>query len=56
MKFILGLSTLIILFYMGVFYFRSCKKTGDEYVNKYIKENDVMGRKDGGHGENSVFD
>lgn len=56
MKFLLGLSTLIILLYMGVFYFRSCKKTGDEYVNKYIEENDEMQRKDGRHGENSAFD
>ena len=33
MKFLLGLSALIILLYMGVFYFRSCKKTGDEYIS-----------------------
>ena len=56
MKFLLGLSILIILIFMGIYYYRSCKKTGDECVNKYIEENDGMQKKDGKHGENSCFD
>jgi len=56
MKFLLGLSALIIIFFMGLLYSRSCTKTADDFLQKYIEENDVMGRKDGGHGENSVFD
>ena len=56
MKFLLGLATLIVLLYMGVFYFRFCKKTSDEYVNKYIEEKSEMHKEDGKHGENSYFD
>ena len=41
---------------MGIFYYRSCKKTGDECVNKYIEKNDEMQKKDGKHGKNSDFD
>jgi len=45
MEFLLGLSILIILIFMGIYYYRSCKKTGDECVNKYIEENDEMQKK-----------
>jgi len=56
MKFLLGLSILIILIFMGIYYYRSCKKTGDEFVLKYIEEEDEINREDGKHGENSCFD
>jgi hypothetical protein len=56
MKFLLGLSALIILFFMGLLYSRSCKKSADDFLHKYIEENDAMVRKDGRYGENSVFD
>ena len=56
MEFLLGLSLLTILISMGIIYYRSCKKTGDECVNKYIEENDEMQKKDGKHGKNSDFD
>jgi hypothetical protein len=55
MKFLLGLSALIILFFMGLLYSRSCKKTADDFLQKYIEENNVMLRKDGRYGEDSVF-
>jgi hypothetical protein len=54
-KFLLGLSALIILFFMGLLYSRSCKKTADDFLQKYIEENNVMLRKDGRYGEDSVF-
>jgi hypothetical protein len=38
MKFLLGLSTLIILLFMGMFYYSSCKKTADDLVRKIIEE------------------
>lgn len=56
MRFLLGLSALIILFFMGLLYSRFCKKTAYDFLHKYIEENDEMLRKDGRHGENSVFD
>lgn len=56
MKFLLGLLALIILLFIGLLYSRSCKKTADDFLHKYIEENDLMRRKDGRHGENSVFD
>ena len=31
---------------MGMFYYRSCKKTADEFVNKYIEEKDEMKKED----------
>ena len=55
MKFLLGLLALIILLFIGLLYSRSCKKTADDFLHKYIEENDLMRRKDGRHGENSVF-
>jgi len=46
MKFVLGLSILIILFSMGICYYRSCKKTADELVNEDIGGKDEMKKKD----------
>lgn len=40
MKFLNGLSILIILIFMGRCYYRFCKKTADEFVHKYIEEKD----------------
>jgi hypothetical protein len=40
MKFLLGLSILIILIFMGMFYYHFCKNTADEFVNKYIEGKD----------------
>ena len=42
MKFLLGLSIFIILLFMGIFYYHSCKKTADEFVHKYIEEKNEM--------------
>lgn len=46
MKFLNGLSILIILLFMGGYYYRSCKKTADEFVNEYIEEKDEMKKAD----------
>jgi len=46
MKFLNGLSILIILLFMGMFYYRFCKKTADELVHKYIEEKDEMKKED----------
>jgi hypothetical protein len=56
MKFLLGLSILIILIFMGKFYYSSCKNTADEFVHKYMEEKSEMHKEDGKHGENSDFD
>jgi len=47
MKFLNGLSILIILLFMGMFYYRFCKKTADELVHKYIEEKDEMKKEEG---------
>jgi len=47
MKFLLGLSILIILLFMGMFYYRFCKKTADEFVRKYIEEKGEMKKEEG---------
>jgi len=46
MKFLLGLLILIILLFIGMFNYRSCKKTADELVHKYIEERDEMKKED----------
>lgn len=46
MKFLLGLSILIILLFIGMSYYSFCKKTADEFVNKYIDEKDEMKKED----------
>ena len=46
MKFLLGLSIFIILLFMGIFYYHSCKKTADEFVHKYIEEKNEMKKED----------
>ena len=56
MKFLLGLPILIILIFMGKFYYGSCKNTADEFVHKYMEEKNEMHKEDGRHGENSDFD
>ena len=40
MKFLLGLSVLIILLFMGMFYYRSCKNLADELLHEYIEARD----------------
>ena len=46
MEFLLGLLILIILLFMGMFYYRSCKKSADKLMYIYIKERDEMEKKE----------
>ena len=42
MNFLLGLLILIIILFIGMFNYCSCKKTADELVYKYIEERDKV--------------
>ena len=46
MKLLLGLSVLMILIFLGMFYSRFCKKTADEFVREIIEEK-IKGKKIG---------
>ena len=45
-NFLLGLLIFIILFFIGMFNYRSYKKTADELVRKYIEERDEIKKED----------
>lgn len=55
MKFLFGLSILIILLFIGIFYYRFCKNTAYEFIQKYIEEKGQIKKEDGNHGENSDY-
>ena len=46
MKFLNGLSILIILLFMGICYYRSCKKTAEDLVHECIGGKDEMKKED----------
>jgi hypothetical protein len=55
MQLLLGLAILTILMFMGKFYYSSCKNTANEFVVKYLEENNEIHKEDGEYGENSAF-
>jgi hypothetical protein len=56
MVIIYGLSALVILIFMGRFYYHFSKNTADEFIQEYIEEKQQIKKEGGRHGENSDCD